>query len=131
MRTRILLIEDDQQLRTALRLNLVASAYEVVEAADGRAGLAAFKAQAADVVITDMFMPEADGVETIQAIRGLNPRVAIIAITGDGFMGPARSFLHMAKLVGATEVLAKPIEIDELLAVLARFLEPSAGFAAG
>lgn len=116
---RLLLIEDDLSLRRALRLALEKSGHEVVEANDGRAGLEAFKAQTIDLVITDLIMPEVEGVETIRTLRKLSKTVPIIAITGGG-RGTSLEYLGMARTFGANEVMAKPFEFEALSAAVGR-----------
>jgi len=119
--SRILLIEDDQPLRRALRIALEKSGHLVVDAADGRKGLSAFKAQPAELVITDLIMPEMEGIETICALKKLNPALPIIAMTGGG-RTVADDYLHIAQLCGATQVFAKPLEPDTLCAAVATLL---------
>ena len=118
---RLLLIEDDQTLRRALRIALVKSGYEVVEAGDGHEGLLAFKAQPVDLVITDLIMPEMEGVETIHALRQLSPFLPIIAISGGG-RGSPENYLHIAQKLGAAKAFAKPLEPSELCAAVASLL---------
>ena len=118
---RILLIEDDCSLRRALCLSLEKIGYTVFEANDGREGLKAYTAQPVDLVITDMIMPEMEGVETIRALRKLNPTLKIIAITGGG-RGTADGYLHLAAQFGAAKVFTKPFELAELCAAAAQLL---------
>jgi DNA-binding response OmpR family regulator len=121
----ILLIEDDTPLRRALRLGLERSGHEIVEAGNGREGIAAFKARSADIVVTDLIMPEVEGVETIRGLRALGARVPIIAISGGG-RGSPRDYLQVARHLGANHVLAKPFEIDTLRTAIASLLAPPA-----
>ena len=118
---RILLIEDDQMLRRALRIALVKSGYEVVEAGNGHEGLMAFKAKPVDLVVTDLIMPEMEGVETIQVLRKLSPYLPIIAISGGGRGSPA-DYLHFAQKLGAARAFAKPFEPGELCAAVGSLL---------
>ena len=118
---RLLVIEDDQPLLRALRLALEKLGHEVHEAGDGQAGLAAFQAHAIDLVVTDLIMPEMEGVETIRAIRKLSKTVPIIAITGGG-RGTSIDYLRMAQAFGAQEVFEKPFELEILCAAVARLL---------
>lgn len=117
----ILLIDDDQSLTRALRLSLEKLGHAVVEAVDGNQGLAAFKAQPVDLVITDLIMPEKEGVETIRALRKLRPNLPIIAITGGGRGGP-ENYLSLARRFGATQVFAKPFEFSALGEAVTRLL---------
>jgi DNA-binding response OmpR family regulator len=119
---RILLIDDDPALRHALCLALEKSGYAVAEYGDGRQALAAFMAQPADLVVTDIVMPEADGIETIRAFRKLNPVLPIIAMSGSGRIGSPSDYLKMARMIGASWLMAKPLEIDALRATVAQLL---------
>jgi len=118
---RVLLIDDDMTLRRALRLGLERSGYEVAEAGNGREGIAVFKAAPADLVITDLIMPEVEGVETIRGLRALGAKVPILAISGGG-RGSSRDYLHIARHLGADHVLEKPFEIDVLRSAIAALL---------
>lgn len=120
--SRILLIDDDDSLRRALRLALEKSGFAVTAVGDGRAGLAAFEIQPVDLVITDLVMPNMEGVETIRALRKLAPHVPIIAISGGG-RGSADGYLNIAKILGAALTLEKPLEPADLCAAVTRLLE--------
>ncbi len=122
---RILLIDDDQTLRRALRLSLEQSGYTVTDAEDGGQGLRAFAAQPAELVITDIIMPDVEGMETIRELRKLSPAVPVIAISGGGRI-TSDDYLHMAKLLGASAILAKPFDIEVLRGAVARLLAPAA-----
>jgi CheY-like chemotaxis protein len=76
---RVLIIDDDAELRSTMRKMLEAAGHEVVEAENGR-GMEAFRKQPADVVVTDIVMPKKEGIETIRDIRALSPHVRIVAI---------------------------------------------------
>jgi DNA-binding response OmpR family regulator len=120
---RILLIEDDNLLRRALRIGLERSGYEVSEATNGREGLTAFKTAPADLVVTDLIMPEVEGIETIRGLRKMGIGVPIIAISGGGRCS-ADEYLHVATLLGASQVIEKPFEIDALRTAVAQLLAP-------
>ena len=119
--SRILLIEDDDAVRMTLRLGLVNLGHKVVEAENGSGGLALFKAQPVDLVVTDIVMPDGEGVETIRALRKISVEVPIIAISGDG------EYLQDLELFGATETLEKPFEIGLLQAAIVKSLGNGAG----
>jgi CheY-like chemotaxis protein len=85
--SRILLIDDDDQFRGMLRQALRPEGYEVVEARDGKEGLIRFRTAAIDLVITDILMPEQEGLQTIRELRAEFPAIKIIAISGDGAQG--------------------------------------------
>lgn len=125
---RILVIEDESAVRAVLYEVLASAGYRVLEAADGKEGLRLFETQAPDLVVTDMLMPEKDGIETIVEIRRKAPNIGIVAVSGGG---RARNldFLDFSKTVGATEVLAKPFTREQLLDAVHRALTraPSGG----
>lgn len=125
---RVLIIEDDPAVRAILYEVLAGAGYRVVEAADGKEGLRLFETQAPGLVVTDMLMPEKDGIETIVAIRRKAPDVGIVAISGGG-RARNMGFLDFSKTVGATEVLAKPFSREQLLDAVHRALTraPSGG----
>ena len=119
---RILLIEDDDSLRKALARLISRNGYEVIEADNGRTALQKIAGQPTDAVITDMIMPEMEGVETIQALRRGNPGAKIIAISGGG-RSSAESYLKIAHALGVQKILTKPLDPWELLAALRDVLE--------
>ena len=117
--SRILLIEDDQALRRAMSIAFSKSGYDVIETGNGVVGLAAFKLHHVDLVVTDIIMPEMEGIETIRKLRTLNSEIPIIAITGGGRTLPD-NYLHIAELCGATRVFANPFELSVLCAAVAK-----------
>ena len=121
----ILLIEDDERLRGMLRDMLAAMGHRVDEAANGRAGLTLFQRKAPDLVITDLLMPEMEGIETIQALKCMDPAVKIVAMSGGGLNSPG-SYLDLAKKLGAAVTLTKPFSRQKLEAVLAEVLPGAA-----
>ena len=115
---RILVADDEAGVRGFLRAALEQGGYEVIEAEDGKQALKRARAGRVDLVITDLMMPEQEGIETIQALRKEMPGVGIIAISG-AFEG---QYLKMAKMLGADAVLAKPVSAELLLAKVAEVL---------
>ncbi|MEN6484819.1 MAG: response regulator [Syntrophobacteraceae bacterium] len=112
---RILVIEDDEQYRPMLTRMLQRAGYEVAAAADGEEGIRLFRLQPADLVISDIFMPGKEGMETIRELHRDYPDLKIIAMSGGNIqMGPFCS-LPPAKEFGAVEVLSKPFEKETLL----------------
>src|SRR5437763_15450494 len=81
---RVLVIDDHTEIRELLRLTLQAAGYDVVVAPNGREGLEIHRERPAELVITDIFMPEQEGLETIQELRRQSPRPKIIAMSGGG-----------------------------------------------
>jgi CheY-like chemotaxis protein len=114
---KILVIDDDHLVRYALSRILLSNGYEVVTASDGKRGMAVLRAEHPDVVITDIIMPEQEGIDTIIQIRRERPAIKIIAISGGGRIRNV-DFLEMAHSLGASEVIAKPFEANELLSCL-------------
>ena len=110
---KILLIDDDALVRYAI-VRILAHEYKVVSAGNGREGVAALQKEPFDLVITDILMPDQEGIETIRAIRRLSPGVPIIAISGGGrFSGP--DYLALAEKFGASKTIPKPFEPAALL----------------
>jgi CheY-like chemotaxis protein len=110
----ILVIDDDALVRQTLAQVLESTGYEVQCAPEGRQGLRAFHKRRPDLVISDIIMPEMEGIETIMELRILSRDCPIIAISGGGRFGKA-DFLSVAKQLGATATLRKPFETDDLL----------------
>src|SRR5438132_12788677 len=101
---KILVIDDDHLVRYALTKILLSAGYEVVTAADGKRGMAVLRAEHPDVVITDIIMPDQEGIDTIIQIRRERPATKIIAIPGGGRIRDLDS-LVTAGSVGASELI--------------------------
>ena len=114
----ILVVDDEAAVRSYLRAVLEEGGYVVSEAADGKEALRLALAEPPGLVITDLVMPEQEGIETIQVLRRRVPHVGIIAISG-AFGG---QFLATAKILGADIILDKPIGAEVLLAKVAEVL---------
>jgi PAS domain S-box-containing protein len=112
--SRILLVDDDDQLRATLRQALTKAGHSVTEAADGMGGMRPLSKEPIDLVITDIVMPEREGLELIQQIRATRSDLPIIAISG-AFEG---QFLQLAQAFGATAVLQKPLRPERLLSTM-------------
>jgi two-component system chemotaxis response regulator CheY len=119
---RILIIDDEDQPRRMLQQVLIRAGYEVVEARDGNQGLQLFRVSQTDLIITDILMPEKEGLETIIDLRREFPAVKIIAISGGGRTGNL-NFLEVAKRLGAQRTLQKPFELQEMLAAVRDLLQ--------
>jgi DNA-binding response OmpR family regulator len=113
MRARILLIDDDIAVLRTLEIILSDLGYDIVTARDGNEGLRAFHRTHPDLVITDLIMPEKEGLETIIEMRRERAEVKIIAISGGGRVHNT-NFLEMAASLGANAVLPKPFDPSEL-----------------
>ncbi|MBE9582675.1 MAG: response regulator [Proteobacteria bacterium] len=120
--SRILVIDDDDQIRAMLQQVLQREEFQVVDAPDGKEGIRLFREEAADLVITDIIMPDKEGIETIMELRRDFPEVKIIAISGGGRVEPSQ-YLGLAKKLGAQVTLIKPFEREELLAAVHGLLE--------
>ncbi len=114
---RILLAEDDADLRLALRLALEAAGDTVAIPANAQEALALQRREPAEVLITDIFMPEGDGFEAIDSFRREFPDTRIVAVSGGGQRGRT-DYLASARLAGVDATLQKPFEIDVLLETL-------------
>jgi CheY-like chemotaxis protein len=112
---RVLVIEDHRHMRDLLRRQLEGEGYAVETAADGDEGMKLQAAQPADVVITDIFMPNQDGIETITRLRLEYPATKILAISGGGRLVRGADYLVAAREAGAHAVLRKPVERESLL----------------
>jgi CheY-like chemotaxis protein len=120
---KVLLIDDDKLMGETTERMLARSGHSVVRVANGALGVESFGSVQPDLVITDIVMPEQDGIETITQLLTLAPELPILAISGGGRTGNA-VFLVAAKQAGAREVLAKPYRLDALLAAVDRCLQP-------
>ena len=111
---RILVIDDEAPVRDMLRQTLERAGYEVADAGAGRQGVVQLRQQPADLVITDILMPEQEGIETIRMLRKEFPQVKILAISGGGKKGKL-DILPIAQTFGAHYTLTKPFERKDLL----------------
>ena len=113
----IILVDDDADQRLALKLALELAGYRVREAPQGAEALRLQRERSASFLITDIFMPEVDGFETIAAFRREFPKTRIIAVSGGG-QRAKRDYLEAASLMGVDAAFHKPFEIERLLATL-------------
>jgi len=114
---RVLVVDDDADMRLTLKLALEIAGYAVDVAANAREALELQRGRPADVLITDIFMPDADGFEAIDAFRHEFPRTRIIVVSG-GAQFTKRNYLPDAELIGVDATLQKPFDIDTLLSTL-------------
>lgn len=122
MRMRILVVDDDDQLREMLRKMLEKAGYEVIEASDGKEALNLQEKSPSDLMITDIIMPEKEGIDTIMDFRMNYPQVRIIAMSGGGRIGPTE-YLDMAEKLGADKTFAKPFSSKAMLATIRDLLQ--------
>jgi CheY-like chemotaxis protein len=117
----ILVIDDEAAMRGVMRRALERAGHKVAEAENGEAALAVLDKRAFDVVITDVIMPERDGVETIREMRRRRSPAKILVITGGG---PAKhmEYLGIAEIFGADRSLAKPFKLAALVDVVEEML---------
>lgn len=118
----ILIVEDDEPLRLVLQSTLEGFGHRVSTAANGREGVAVFRRDAADIVLTDIVMPDQEGLETIQALHRLPAPPSIIAMSGGGRL-PAQNYLGIASRFGAAATLMKPFAAEELRLAIEYVLE--------
>ena len=118
---RILLIDDDDQLRGLLQAILEGAGYEVDTASDGKKGVHRFRRNRADLAIVDIFMPEKEGLETIVELKQIDPNIKAIAISGGG-LRLDMEFLDHAKIFGADHAMEKPLDLQELLNIIHRMI---------
>ncbi len=110
----ILLLDDNSSLRTVMALALTRAGHHVLEAADGKAGIRLLEQNPIDVLVTDIVMPDQDGLATIPIARKLRPGLRIVVISGDS-PSHAPLYLKTAGLLGAYKTLLKPFAIADLL----------------
>jgi DNA-binding response OmpR family regulator len=118
--TRVLVVEDNDDARTVIQLALETEGFEVAVAENGRHALAALRACGARIVITDILMPEQDGVETIAQLRAEFPEVAIIAMSG-AYSAAGFDYLAVPRELGA-HILRKPFDMQELVSLVRKLL---------
>lgn len=117
----ILLVEDNPDVREVLTRLLISQGHLVSSAAGGKAGLQMTLGRRFDLIITDIVMPEGDGLETIPAWRRECPEVKILAISGGGYQTSA-DYLKMGRQLGADLTLAKPFSAEQLTLALETLL---------
>jgi CheY-like chemotaxis protein len=110
----ILIIDDDAAVSRTLALVLARAGYHVSTATSGRKGLEQLAGGGFDLVLTDIIMPELDGIEAIRRIRADHPELRVIAMSGGGQIDKA-DFLHMAQALGADRVNENPVRSERLL----------------
>jgi DNA-binding response OmpR family regulator len=117
---KILVIDDDDGFRRLVAKMLTTEGHEVIAASDGVEGMRLFREEKPGVVITDIIMPNQEGIETILQLRRENPTIRIIAMSGSLEPSGNAGFLKMAQQLGADETIAKPFRARELRAVVRR-----------
>lgn len=118
----ILIIDDEDAIRSIIRRVLEREGHTVHDAPNGGIGIQRARSELPDVVITDLIMPEREGIETIQELRGEFPGLKILAISGAGSVEEGGPLMD-AELLGADASLAKPFQPDQLLRSVASLLD--------
>lgn len=111
---RILVIDDEQYILLMLKKMLERAGFDVDIAINGEEGLRYYYKYPADLIITDIVMPEKEGLETIRELKSHNPNIKIIAISGGGRVD-SKEYLESARLFGAKQIFSKPFKQAELL----------------
>jgi YesN/AraC family two-component response regulator len=123
---RILIIDDDFHVRDMMERLLRRAGYDAQLAENGVEAVKMHQENPMDLLITDVIMPEKEGLEIITEFRRDYPSVKLIAISGGGRIGPA-NYLKMAKLLGAERTFAKPVDTSQLLSAIEELLAPGKG----
>jgi len=123
---RVLVVDDQPDFRRATIRLLERAGHTVTEAADGAEGLRQIAAHPTDLVVTDLFMPDMDGLEFMRELARRRPGTRVIAVSGGGAMDAA-SILEVASALGAVRTLAKPVDPTAFLALVQEVLGPDAG----
>jgi two-component system, chemotaxis family, chemotaxis protein CheY len=121
---RILIIDDEEQIRRLLRYALERAGYEIIEACDGDEGVQCYRTAAVDLIISDILLTDQGGFETITALRHEAPGIKIIAMSGGGYLGDG-NLLDIARQLGAQRTLQKPFELGDLFATVWEALQDS------
>jgi DNA-binding response OmpR family regulator len=124
--SKILVLDDEPSILLMIKKMLEKAGYEVIIASNGKEGMRLFDKEKPDMVITDIIMPEKEGLETIFELRRMHPDLKIIAISGGGRISPD-GYLPGAKLLGANMVFQKPLVQKEFLAAVASLLDDQKG----
>lgn len=119
---RILVIDDEEQICDMLHKKLESVGYVVEDAPNGKIGLKLHREDPFDLIITDIFMPEKEGLETIRELRKEHASLKIIAITGGYSSGPDE-LLNVARMLGADRTFAKPFKLKEIVEAINELLE--------
>ncbi len=121
---RILIVDDDASIRRTLHLLLSKAGYDVIQAADGSEAVRLWREHGGDLVITDLHMPQKDGIETIIELLSHTPGIRIIAMSGGGQTKRLNLLGNMA-LLGSIQTVEKPFTLDEMISAVNRALEPT------
>jgi YesN/AraC family two-component response regulator len=118
---KILIIDDELSIQKLLKMLLERNRYQTFEASNGTQGIALYKKHKPDLIITDLIMPEKEGLETIRELKKIDPDVKIIALSGGG-LGDPKMYLNMASTFGAVRTFNKPVDNDILISNIKEIL---------
>lgn len=119
---KLLVVDDEQPMRSVLH-DLLSEDYEVSLAANGQEAFTLLKNSPFDLVITDLVMPEMNGIDLITSIQKISPNIKIIAISGGGGISGRFDYLPVAELVGAERIFRKPFELGKLKKTIQEMLK--------
>jgi DNA-binding NtrC family response regulator len=125
-RKTILVVDDEPMIREMVRVMLAGQPYDLVDAGNGIEALACLEKQPVDLILTDIIMPDSDGIELVMALRRSRPGMKVIVMSGGGRVR-AGHYLDLARRLGAAYVIEKPFDAATLCRVIKEQLEPSAG----
>lgn len=111
---KILVVDDEDSVRFVIKETLEQERHEVVEARTGNEALEVFERKPAELVITDLVMPDKNGIDLILELKNRYPNVRILAISGGGGLNGRFDYIPIAELIGARSVMRKPFNIIEL-----------------
>jgi len=120
---KILIVDDEPFVRDMMTAMIKPAGYDVVEAVNGAEAFNVCKKEVVDLIITDIVMPEKNGIDLIMNVKKEYPDIPIIAVSGGGGITGRYDYLEIAKLVGANNILKKPFEIDELRSAVSNAIE--------
>ncbi len=123
MTQKILIIDDEPYILMMLKKMLEKAGYDVDLASNGREGMELFQKEPAGLVITDIIMPEKEGLETIREMKRLSPDLKIIAMSGGGKIS-AENYLETASIFGATKIIEKPFSQNEMVSAVKELMPP-------
>ena len=118
---RILIIDDEPHILLMLKKMLERAGYEIDLASNGKEGLRLFQNKPSDLVITDIIMPEKEGLETIREMRRIQSELKIIAMSGGGKIS-AENYLETAKIFGASRIIEKPFSQQHMVSTVNELL---------
>ncbi|GBE53465.1 sporulation initiation phosphotransferase F [bacterium BMS3Bbin14] len=119
---RVLIVDDDEQIRALLQEVMEWAGFNVAVAENGRVAMRLQEQRPADLVITDLIMPEQEGLETITSLKRIYKDIKIIAISGGGRIGP-EAYLPAALELGADRIFSKPFDVQEIVDAVKALLE--------